>query len=184
MLFFTGGLSSYVPVAPTKPPKPPTPKPTPKPTKPPKRKPAKTTKPTKPAKTPKPTKPAKIPKPTKPAKTPKPIKPAKTPKPTKPPKPTEPQTEPPTIPPGVELTTADGPTTEPEDPTCAKQKAKFAAQNLPGIDEPKIDKWCRFRARQCNTKRCWCVNIKSGKVKGDGFNFPKSEPYHCIGKWN
>jgi len=95
--------------------------------------------------------------------------------------PTAAPTAPPTIPPGVEVTKAEGPTTLPSDPTCTKQKRKFAAQGLP-IEEPRLDDLCRFRATQCNADRCWCVNTRSGKVKGDGFSFPASETYHCIGR--
>ena len=95
--------------------------------------------------------------------------------------PTEAPTEPLTVPAGIKLTTADGPTTFPSDPTCARQKAKFAAQDLP-IDEPKLDAFCQFAPRQFNANRCWCVKAKSGNVKGEDFNFPRSEPYHCIGK--
>ena len=58
---------------------------------------------------------------------------------------------------------------------------RFAANNIP-IDEPELNKNCRFNVRQCNAERCWCVNKRSGKVKGKGFNFPVSENYHCIGE--
>jgi len=62
--------------------------------------------------------------------------------------------------------------------TCAEQKAQFAQNGLKM--EPQFEpESCKFKAKQCNTKKCFCVNPKTGKRSKRRLQVPLGQKYDC-----
>jgi len=49
--------------------------------------------------------------------------------------------------------------------TCPEQRANFALSKQGVVPEFTNTKKCNFALKQCNSKRCFCVDKKTGKKK-------------------
>ena len=63
--------------------------------------------------------------------------------------------------------------------SCSYQRTLFSHNQLPV--EPTFDALCNFKRKQCNKKRCWCVDPQTGKITSDG---AVSKDEDCSSEWD